>query len=69
MNICRVMNEDETLDALAEYWQEEIYETSDKECYKKHRLTVKGVTAEEDEEEKKIKGDVSDDEDEEKFYH
>jgi hypothetical protein len=28
--ICRIMKEDVTLDALAEFWQEEIYKTSDK---------------------------------------
>ena len=33
-NVCQIMTEDDTLDALAEYWQEEIYEAADpKECY------------------------------------
>ena len=68
--ICRIMKEDETLDALAEFWQEEIYENSEKKCYKDLRNKVKGLTAELAEEEEKIKGsDNEDNEDEEKFYH
>ena len=32
--MCQILPDLETLDALAEYWQEEMYEESDKECYK-----------------------------------
>ena len=33
-NVCQIMTELDTLDALAEYWQTEMYEDSDKEVYK-----------------------------------
>ena len=36
-NMCQLLPEMDTLDALAEYWQDEIYELSDKEHYKKIR--------------------------------
>ena len=36
-NMCQLLPEMDTLDALAEYWQEEIYVESDKEHYKKIR--------------------------------
>jgi len=35
------MTETETIDALAEYWEEEIYITSEKEHYKKIRESLK----------------------------
>lgn len=35
------MTETDTIDALAEYWEEEIYITSEKEHYKKIRESLK----------------------------
>ena len=41
-NVCQIMTESDTLDALAEYWQEEMYETPDpKPIYVALRLAAK----------------------------
>ena len=62
--ICQIMSELETLDALAEYWQEQIFKESDKDCYIKLRLDAKGQTKEEAE----IVKEYDDDDGEEVFY-
>ena len=63
--VCELMEETVTLDALAEYWQEQMYELSDKPMYIKYRALLKGQTVEEFEERK----NDSDQEDEEPLYN
>ena len=40
-NMMQILPDLDTLDALAEYWQEEIYEESNKECYKLIRKNLR----------------------------
>ena len=68
MAICQIMKEDTTLDSLAEWWQNDIYKESEKECYKELRLKKKGLTKELAAEEEKIKVSDDDSENEPKFY-